>query len=804
MTRACCLALLLLAGCAPLAPRRPRLVAQIAIPRVERMPSIPHPFKMKDWRAHAVAFDRFVFDLDAKGEFLPLIWWDDAKVNVGRRTFGLPSYVGAPTAKGRNHEGITTMGAVLGATVAGIDKTNGPHNWVLMCEEYFNKANGQNLVLNHTSSATGGSFWYELWPHVLFYALADSYPQLGSMQRIVRITADRWHDAVAAMGGDFEHTAFNFKTMKPVDNGKWTEPDAAAGIAWLQYAAWMRWRDPKHLAAADQCLRFLNDRARHEGALYEVLMPFGALAAARMNAEHDRRYDVDKLINWCFTGTNPCRWGWGVMAARWGDYDCHGLQGSIVHGGGGYAFAMSTFAFPAAFVPLVRYDDRYARTIGKYVLNAANAARLFYPDEHPPDRQSSAFWKADPQHLIAYEALLHDVKAKRPYATGDAVANKWGPKTDLGLYGGGLVGLFGGVIARTNHEAILRLDCLATDFFRPPAHATFLYYNAYDTPKDVAIDLDPLVTNTKTGRADLYDAVSNRFLARDIHGKATFTVPADGAVLLVVTGPDGNITYDGRKTLIDGIVVDYNNGRVPLPPPLPRLPRKARPDHSVPVDAPRATPVIDGAPTDWARLKGSVLRLDTGGRGKLTCDLRFAWDAVCLYVLAAERPSDATDGEARNPAHFEHSPWDFDGVMLFLDIDNSGGRSPHSDFNVCLGFSSAGRRDLVTGRTNDPDGGYLPSKRLVPGCHVATGGSRAAHNRVIEAAIPWRDIAGNCYYDLDGGGNLIDAARPGFRFGCEPLLLDDGWQKQSFIGGAQHRRPSGSDANSRDIILQSE
>ncbi len=791
-------ALLVAIGCMPMGGQRPQPVAQAPIPRVERMPNLPQPFKMRDWRAHAMAYDRFVFDFEAKGEHLPLVWWDDAKANVGRRTFGLPSYVGAPNAKGRAHEGITCMGAVLGATVAGIDKSGGDHNWVLMCEEYFNKANGQRLVLNRTSAGTGGSFWYELWPHVLFYALADRHPHLGSMQAIVKTTADRWVEAVAAMDGDFEHTAFDFKAMRPVDNGKWTEPDAAGGIAWLMLAAWQRWHEPKYLEAADQCLRFLNDRGRHEGALYEVLMPFGALAAARMNAEHGRRYDVDKFVNWCFDGTNPCRWGWGIMAKRWGEADCHGLQGSIPHKGGGYAFAMTTFAFPAAFVPLARYDDRYARAIGKNVLNAANAARLFYPDEHPPDRQSSAFWKGDPQHLIAYEALLHEWQGKKPYATGDALEKSWGPETDLGLYGGSLVGLFGGLIARTRHEAVLRLDCLATDFFRPTACPTFLYFNPHAEAKGVELDVGE-------GTQDLYDAVSNRFLRRGVTGTATLTIPADGAVLLVIAPAGGTLTCDGRKTLIDGVVIDYNNGRAPLPPPMARTPK---PDHSVAVDVARATPTIDGDPSDWAGLTSAALHLDTSPRGKLRgklrCTLRFAWDAEHLYVLAAETPGDATQREATNPVHYERSPWAFDGLMLFLDLDNVGERTPHSDFNACLGFSSTRRRDLFSARTNRPDEFYRPSKRPLAGCRVATSGSFAKHNRAIEAAIRWRDIADHCYYSLPGGESLPRAVCPGFRFGCEPLLLDDGWKKQAFIGGAQHQRPSGRDVHSRDIVLKGE
>ncbi|MEE8452978.1 MAG: hypothetical protein V3R99_13715 [Thermoguttaceae bacterium] len=44
------------------------------------MPNIPQPFKMRDWRATAHAYDDFVFDPDAKGQYLPLVWIDDSAV----------------------------------------------------------------------------------------------------------------------------------------------------------------------------------------------------------------------------------------------------------------------------------------------------------------------------------------------------------------------------------------------------------------------------------------------------------------------------------------------------------------------------------------------------------------------------------------------------------------------------------------------------------------------------------------------------------------------------------------------------
>jgi hypothetical protein len=366
----------------PRANRQPRRFFQAGqrdIAAVELMPNLPEPYELIDWHEKARAYDRLVFDSRAEGEFLPLVWLDDSRINMDRATFGLPSYVGAPDqARGlrNSQEGVTCLGAVLSATLAGIDKSRQEHDYAAMCEAWFNASNGMNLVLNRQQDGAGGSFWYELFPHMVFYALAELYPEKPRLAEIVRITADRWRQVcldLADTNGvpDFNHLSFDFRTRKPVDNDKWREPDAAAGVAWLEYAAWKRFHDSNYLAAAESCVRFLQERKANP--YYEVLLPFGALIAVRLNAEHRRDYDVDRFLNWCF-GISDCRGGWGVTVGRWGSYDCDGLVGSIDNRGG-YAFAMNTFNQAAALVPLARYDTRYARAIGKWMLNLANSAR---------------------------------------------------------------------------------------------------------------------------------------------------------------------------------------------------------------------------------------------------------------------------------------------------------------------------------------------------------------------------------------------------------------------------------------------
>ena len=523
---------------------------QIAIDRVEKMPNLPKPYKMRDWKKVALIFDQLAFDFRRKGKYLPLLKWYNCKTNTGEKGFFLPSYVGPKVPGG---EGITAMASLVGATFAGIDKSRGKYNWVKMAEKFYNKDNGENLVLNSPNTSSGQSFWYEVFPHILFYTLSARYSKIASMARIMKITADRWYQACYLLRGNFHYTAFNFKKGKGVYNGKWREPDSAAGIGWLQYVAWHRFKNPKYLRAAKWCMQALMNYKKNP--YYEVQLPFGAYTAARMNAELGTRYDVAKIINWCFDRSDA-RVDMAVIADRWADYDCHGLVGSVNRPpyrkeGGGYAFTMNTFAFAWPMVPLVRYDDRFARAIGKWILNAGNAARLFYANAHPADRQSCPNWKGDPHSVIAYEGLRHHWhKGEAFFAGGDPCYYKWPFETDFAIYGSAFVGVFGGIVKTTNVKYILQIDCLATDSFYTRAYPTYLYFNPYKEAKVIAIDVG------KSPQA-LYDAVSNKIIAENIQGITKFSILANTAILLVVIPANGKWSQKGNKKLVNDVIVDY-------------------------------------------------------------------------------------------------------------------------------------------------------------------------------------------------------------------------------------------------------
>ncbi len=537
---------------------------QISIPSIEQIPRKPEPFLVRDWSAVARRFDQLAFDTTAKGQYLPLI--EIEKTSTGPR-FRMSAYVGDDRLdkKGRRPaEAIPSVGAVLGATFAGINKSTGPHNWVSMCRHYFSRQCDQRVLLNKFDTSAGESFWYDLFPGILVTALADRYPCDRRLARSVRQNSQRWLEATCVLteGGrnaNFRFTAFDFAKMKPVRNGRWVEPDAAAGIAWLQYMAFLRTRcnEPAKahcfLQSTKWCLDFLEEETSNPA--YEVLMPFGAYTAARVNAEQHGTYDIAKFVGWCFQ-RSEARPDMIMIADRWAKKDVHGLLGFTKKSDPrrGYAFTMNTFVAAWPLVPLVRYDDRFARAIGKWMLGAANAARYFYPDAHPENRQSSYRDGINTRNVVAYEgvrnAWLLDCPEEKLFASGDPLTYDWGPHTDLSLYGSAFVGVFGAIVRPTNHERILQIDLRATDSCSGPSYPSYLFYNPYPQSKEIVLSI-------ATDPQDLYDCVSNRVLAHHASGCARFLVPPDEAVVLVLIPSGAKQSRQGSRLIANRVVVDY-------------------------------------------------------------------------------------------------------------------------------------------------------------------------------------------------------------------------------------------------------
>ena len=161
--------------------------------------------------------------------------------------------------------------------------------------------------------------------------------------------------------------------------------------------------------------------SRSAGSSYELQLPYGTYTAAKMNAELGTKYDVEKMVNWSFD--RGALRGWGTIVGSWGGYNVSGLVGEANDAGNDYAFQLNGVQQAAALAPMVRYDKRFARAIGKWILNLSNATRLFFPGFLPSNLQDASAWSAvnDPQQVMGYEALREKWQNLSPYSTGDGV-----------------------------------------------------------------------------------------------------------------------------------------------------------------------------------------------------------------------------------------------------------------------------------------------------------------------------------------------------------------------------------------------
>ena len=559
------------------APTAARARKQIAIDYIERMPNLPTPFRMRDWRRVALDLDEYIFDLKAKGPYLPLVWIDKSHINFDEDAFGLYVSMGDPrggphVSQGAYHIAICDMPAVIGASLVGIDKSRqGGYNWVRMLNAFFNKANGSNVFLMSSREDHKGmhDFWTDTLPSMFCAQLVHLYPEEDQLSELMRICAEQFHEAMVVLRSSpqgFHHQGFDFVTMQPYDGPKgqgWVEPESSAAIAWMQYMAYVKFGDPKYLSAAAVCMDALN--AESQNPIYETMVPYGAYLSARMNAELGRGYDTAKILGWCFSGGHIT--ADGVSNVRCGEYDVTGLW--TMHG---RAYLFETFQLAQTLVPLTRYDPRFARTIGKWMLNAANNARLFYPGEIPAEFQATAGLRSFSRDLIAYEVLLRREGFLEPWEVPILQEKKDAPffvtrdvwehgtkyppfpaVSHFSLYSSTSVGVFGGIIARTEHEKILRLDCLKTDYFHDRAYPTHLYFNPHDEDKELRIATDG-------APVDLYDAVSKTWVARGVQGAGRMLLPKDSAALIVQVPAGASIRRERGRLLADGVVVDYQAG----------------------------------------------------------------------------------------------------------------------------------------------------------------------------------------------------------------------------------------------------
>jgi hypothetical protein len=545
-------------------------VAQTSLPRIDQMPELPQPLKIIDWKRKAVQFDSLVFNFNNKASYGELIWLDSSRRNFNQVTYGLYTVIGdvrqgPKKNKGEFHEALTSYNALLSAGLMGIDKTS-QHgfNFVKMAQNYFNLDNHWNIIMNNTNPSVamlgggyGRDWWYDVYPNILYYGVAALFPNVENTEKIQRKIAEQFFKADSILKGNYDYSYFDYSKMKGMRNHIPWQQDAAGGHAWVLYSAYQKFGDKRFLAGAKSAT--LSLFSQKESRFYEILLPFGAYTAARLNAEQGSNYDVTRLLNQIFDGcqAKDGRYGWGVIAEKWGNFDVYGLEGSITDGGG-YAFFMNSVAMAWPLVPLVKYEPQYARAIGKYMLNVVNAARLFYPDQIDEKHQFLPKIKDMTNGIIGYEGLRKNddmnnpaLKDVTPVAIGDGP--KWAagqPASSMfSLYSTSIAGVFGAIVNKTGVEGILALNCNATDFYAENKYPVYLYYNPYEETKTVTYLSDKNI--------DLFDIVSKRYLAKGERGNVSISLPAHEAELVVVLPAGIQLKTEGTKIKAGDAIIAY-------------------------------------------------------------------------------------------------------------------------------------------------------------------------------------------------------------------------------------------------------
>ena len=546
-------------------------VKQVSISRIDQMPNLPEPYKILDWRKKALDFDAYVFNFDTRICGNPVIWLDSAQRNIPQTTFGLYTAVndsrqGPKNNNGEFHESLNSLAALLGGGLVGIDKTsqNG-YNYVKMVQNYFNSDNGWNIVMNNTcpevallGGGYGRDWWYDVFPNVLYYAVCDVFPGVSGADSIQHVIAEQFCKADSVLNGNYDYSYFDYSQMKGMVNNIPLQQDAAGGHAYVLYAAYKKFGDPRYLQHAKSALEALL--SQKESRFYEILLPMSAIVASRLNAEEGTQYDVKKILDWTFDGCqNPNgRYGWGVMAGRWGDYDVSGLQGSILDGGG-YAFFMNSVKLTWPLVPMVKYEPQFATAIGKWMLNNVNACRLFYPGEIDDEHQWLPEMKGLTDNNIAYEGLRktdcygkESLKGIEPVALGDGP--NWTPanpaETMFSLYSTSPVGILGAMVSETSESGILRINCNTTDFYSERPYPVYLYYNPHAENK--------VIDYYSEEKVDLFDIVTKKYIARGKSGSFEIELPALNASVIVELPSGMKLrSVDGRIVTKDNHVISY-------------------------------------------------------------------------------------------------------------------------------------------------------------------------------------------------------------------------------------------------------
>ena len=88
----------------------------------------------------------------------------------------------------------------MGATLVGIDKSTGDHDYVKMCAAYFDARPNRQMIGNGVGFCDPEkTFWYTIFPNIIFASVAERYPAETEISDLPHRSAVSWAKATAAL-----------------------------------------------------------------------------------------------------------------------------------------------------------------------------------------------------------------------------------------------------------------------------------------------------------------------------------------------------------------------------------------------------------------------------------------------------------------------------------------------------------------------------------------------------------------------------------------------------------------------------
>jgi hypothetical protein len=514
--------------------------------------------------------------------------WDYDPVGEGERVdMKMPTYLSSPAGD----EAFTCISAVIGSELMGQDhRSIAGFDYIQSTKDWFREDQG---LWHHGSNHNNDKYLsniYGYFASLYGVVLADLYPNDPDFTVYAEQSVGNFLTISQAMGcpenPDFSNNGYHFGTMSILvpSGSTWYEGNVGA-VAWNLMVGYELTGEQAYYDCAVAAMDWwVNNPERYEG----THLP-GPVVAARLNAEYGAAIDIENIVATWF-GDHPNA-DWGISSGWQADgVDCDGLDGAKMdlEKRRFYAFTMGSLQGPSWIMPMLRYDQRFARTLARYALNVANSARLLQGYSLDWDHQEHKDWKDvwDVDNLLFYEALGHTERSEEkkfsPYAKGDPVQYGWihppavtrdvylekktsdwpigsGNTTgfshgcdSIAMYMGNHVGFLGAIVEKTNVDGILRWDCLKTDWFNQGGYHTYLYWNPHYTEQIVTVPVGRTV--------DIYDSVTGAFIASSQSSDYSLTLAPNQVAVLVFTPAGGVLSTDGNKFMVDDVVVDYRKG----------------------------------------------------------------------------------------------------------------------------------------------------------------------------------------------------------------------------------------------------